>query len=350
MKYLGLFSIGVVDPYASQCLDFVNSTVCLYETEPAFFHPEMLTFEINGPVHGTAGGCQRNCPWHLSRVLDLEPRKSTYSWDGNGRDVDVYVLDTWVDCDHKDFEDRCRELRRFANHRHNARPAHGTHVAGLIGSREHGAAKRANIKSVIVLDDDGTGDLADVAKALEFVKREITRARNRRHIVNLSLKGGKSRVLDQVVREMESLAIVVISAGNDNVDACDYSPNGSAVVGATNLENKMSKFSNFGRCVSILAPGENILSLCPDQHECWMSGTSMAAPLTAGALASFWESVNTNDPQLVWSMFKKQAVRVGQVKPGTSNSFIRLNPKTKCPLLVMASGCGSIDLGELVFS
>lgn len=57
-------------------------------------------------------------------------------------------------------------------------------------------------------------------------------------------------------------------AGNDNRDACAYSPaasKGAITVGASTLGDERAYFSNFGKCVDIFAPGLNIQSI-------WNSG------------------------------------------------------------------------------
>jgi len=83
-----------------------------------------------------------------------------------------------------------------------------------------------------------------------------------------------------------------VAAGNDNADACDYSPAAAEeaiTVGASTLADERAYFSNYGKCVDIFAPGLNIQS-------CWIggrdavktiSGTSMASPHVAGLLAYF---------------------------------------------------------------
>lgn len=313
------------------CLDFVNTTVCFLDTLPAFI-PDDVFVEVVEPV--LAQGCQKLAPWHLSRLLDITPPNNDYRWDADGSAIDVYVLDTWVDCSHRYFDGRCRELKRFAPHKESARPAHGTHVAGLVGSNKHGAAKRVNIKSVPVLGDDGRGWYDDFARALHYVSGLIPR--NKRAVVNMSLKGGKSRVLDKIVEEIQTanIAMMVIAAGNDNMNACEQSPNSKrvAIVGATNLQNTLSSFSNVGECVTISAPGESIQSLCPDQQECWMSGTSMAAPITAGAIAAFWDTQpSAMRAQEVWEKFRRIALRgVLKVRGGTPNLFSHLNARASC--------------------
>jgi len=336
--FMALLPLGL--EFGDECLNFINSTVCLLSNVPYIVPPMAIVEPIQAMSadQTRGGGCQRSAPWHLGRLLDMKPRNSDYRWDGDGSEIDVYVLDTWVDCDHVDFEDRCRELRRFAEHTHAARPPHGTHVAGLVGSRRHGAAKRANIKSVVVLDDNGNGWYDDFVRALHFVKERISKAGNKRAIVNMSLKGPKSRIMDQLVEELQvnNVAVMVIAAGNDNVDACELSPNSRrvAIVGATNIENVQSQFSNFGRCVSINAPGESIVSLCPDQHECYMSGTSMAAPIVAGAIAAYWDTQPASmNAESVWRKFRDNAERDKlRVRGGTPNLFSHLDAKSRCLL------------------
>lgn len=331
MKFAYMAMMPFGERFGDECMDFVNLTVCFMHTVP-YIVPAYVELE---PVQQfeAVGGCQRSAPWHLSRMLDLRPRNMDYRWDGDGSEIDVYVLDTWIDCKHDEFENRCRELKRFAPHRDGARPSHGTHVAGLVGSSEHGVAKRANIKSVPVLDDEGSGWYDDFIKALQFVVQTIRRASNKRAIVNMSLKGPKSRIMDRVVEDMRFVAVMVIAAGNDNVDACELSPTarGVAIVGSTNIDNRLSSFSNYGKCVTINAPGESILSLCPNNLECWMSGTSMAAPITAGAIAVYWDNKLAQDPVEVWKGFLNQAVR-GKlvVRGGTPNLFSHLEARSRC--------------------
>ena len=78
--------------------------------------------------------------------------------------------------------------------------------------------------------------------------------------------------------------------GNDNRDACSYSPAAAekaVTVGASTLSDERAYFSNFGKCVDIFAPGLNILSTYKGNKNAvaTLSGTSMASPHTAGLLA-----------------------------------------------------------------
>lgn len=100
----------------------------------------------------------------------------------------------------------------------------------------------------------------------------------------MSLGGGKSVAInDAVASAVASGVVVVVAAGNNNADACLYSP-ASAVtaltVGATNVTDGRSYFSNYGGCVDVYAPGESIESASSSSATAYVSmqGTSMAAP------------------------------------------------------------------------
>lgn len=317
---------------ALECLPFVNSTVCLYSRPPTLNLANVLMLEQDVRFQATQG-CQRQAPWPLARISNIKPQgvQGDFAYEGRGgRNADVYVLDGWVDCAHRDFEGRCREVARFAEHSQNKAPVHGTHVAGLVGGKMYGAAKQAQIKSVVVLDDEGFGEYSSFVKALEFVKR--TRNPKRNIIVNMSLKGPRSNIVDRVVEELHQggIAIVVVAAGNDNDDACAYSPNSKKIpiVGASTFNNDMTSFSNYGSCVSIIAPGEGIPSLCPGNNYCGMSGTSQAAPLTAGAIAVFWDPRTELKSQQLWTAFLRHSTRrnaLRSVKGQTANRFIMLD-------------------------
>lgn len=125
-------------------------------------------------------------------------------------------------------------------------------------------------------------------------------------VANMSLGGGKSRALDQAVNGAVDAGLhFAVAAGNDNRDACNYSPAAAekaVTVGASTLGDERAYFSNYGKCVDIFAPGLNILStwIGSDHAINTISGTSMASPHTAGLLAyllSIYPSA-TFDPSL----------------------------------------------------
>lgn len=129
------------------------------------------------------------------------------------------------------------------------------------------------------------------------------KTRHKGSVANMSLGGGKSVALDEAVNGAVDTGLhFAVAAGNDNRDACRYSPAGAkkaVTVGASTLGDERAYFSNFGPCVDIFAPGLNILStwIGSDNARNTISGTSMASPHTAGVLAyllSIYPSITFN--------------------------------------------------------
>lgn len=99
-----------------------------------------------------------------------------------------------------------------------------------------------------------------------------------RSIINLSLTGPRSNAIDEAL----SMAVrqygipVFVSAGNSGDDACEYSPPANPdvfAVGASNKNDVVPKFSSYGKCVRIYAPGTNITSTWLDGASHSMDGT-----------------------------------------------------------------------------
>jgi cerevisin len=127
-------------------------------------------------------------------------------------------------------------------------------------------AKKAKIVAVKVLRSNGSGSMSDVVKGIEWVakhhKERLGKAKKDdkvRSVANMSLGGGSSKVLDAAVNAAVAAGVhFAVAAGNDNRDACDYSPAAAQkaiTVGATTIEDSRAWFSNWGKCVDIFAPG-----------------------------------------------------------------------------------------------
>lgn len=110
-------------------------------------------------------------------------------------------------------------------------------------------------------------------------------------IVNMSVGGLKSRVLDYALKYATDLGIhFSVAAGNDHENACKYSPSSSKMVitaGASTKRDTIAFFSNYGQCVDLFAPGVEIESSWLDNKYKIVSGTSMAAPHVTGAMALY---------------------------------------------------------------
>lgn len=262
--------------------------------EPPFYLydlADVLHVEEDTEVRLTAlYDVQYNPEWNLDRVdqRSNELNKKYFSQKSGGKGVDNYVLDTGVDVKHPEFEGRAIWGGNFADKEgpDGCMDAHGTHVAGTIGSKTYGVAKKTTIISVKVLDCQGSGSTSGVIRGIEYVYRS---ERDNRKIINMSLGGSLSSALNRAVSQVTKAGIVVVAAaGNENSDACGSSPaseKSAITVGATNIEDKITYFSNWGSCVDIFAPGSRIKSTVPNKGIDIFDGTSQASPLVSGVVS-----------------------------------------------------------------
>ena len=247
--------------------------------------------------------------WGLSRISQRQSLQENldhaYTWsDSNaGLGVTVYVLDSGVKLEHEEFKTintqwgfTDPDLASYEVDEDLS--GHGTHVAGVVAGAVYGVAKQARLVAVKVLDKDGTGTLSGVLSGLEYVLNDVIRLttdhdQRLKTVVNLSwgFDVEISSINEILTFGRKFLGIIfVAAAGNDNVDACSTSPASSLdviTVGALDVQDRMTSFSNYGVCVDILAPGTDIKAAGVDStvDYTYKSGTSVAAPFVAGVVA-----------------------------------------------------------------
>lgn len=243
-------------------------------------------------------------PWHLSRLSQRDlPLNDTYLYNSTGSchtnpnvKINTYVVDTGIDTEHVDFEGRAVWLKNFADHEDTDCQSHGTHCAGLVGSRHFGVCKDARLFAIKVLDCRGYGTYSSILKGLEYVrkhhteqKKELKSDEKLRSVVSMSLGGGYSVAINKVVEKLLKYGeiYIVVAAGNENNDACKVSPasaKGVLTVMASDIDDNRAYFSNYGKCADIYAPGVDIMSTVPGNKHAKYSGTSMSTPVFAGIL------------------------------------------------------------------
>ena len=212
-----------------------------------------------------------------------------------GSGMHIYIIDSGITATHSEFTGRVVECRDFiAPENDNIcydKDGHGTHVAGIAAGSTYGVATEASIHSLRVLDDDGIGTTASIWAALDYV---LPKCFTERAIINISIDGQSNARENQLVHILDGAGCtVVVAAGNYQHDACTDSPasaDASVTVGSTNFRDEMSRFSNFGPCVDLYAPGEDINSASNvggNNANTVLHGTSMAAPLVAGMIALY---------------------------------------------------------------
>lgn len=146
-----------------------------------------------------------------------------------------------------------------------------------------------------------------------FLKGFASAQKTPKTIVNMSVGGLKSRVLDYALKYATDMGIhFSVAAGNDHGNACKYSPSSSKMVitaGASTKKDTIAFFSNYGQCVDLFAPGVEIESAWLDNKYKIVSGTSMAAPHVTGAMALYLSEKDHTPSDLI-GILKEDSYKV----------------------------------------
>jgi len=254
--------------------------------------PLIKYIELDKPVYALGDYCPNiqsgNQSWGQSRTTRVN---GTGEYNHNkewGSDVDLYVIDTGVNCEHEEFDNiKCSCGPTYSDGIDGCSDgnSHGTFCASIASGNIYGVSKSPNIIGVKVLGDSGMGSTAGVIAGMNYVAGQTG---NR--VASMSLGGGFSQASNDAANAMvESGVALAVAAGNENMDACYKSPASAELaitVGSMDINDKRSYFSNYGKCMDIYAPGSDITGASnnPGTYVTG-SGTSMATPHVAAVLA-----------------------------------------------------------------
>lgn len=265
------------------------------------------TVSMGQPVRVAASNDPlRSRQWSLSSLrAESVWRLSAGGTTGGRRQTVVAVVDTGVS-KHRDLRRGLLTGRDFVDPGTSSTDAngHGTHVAGIVGATANnrlgiaGLAPKTKILPVRVLDASGSGSTDVVARGLVWAVDKGA------DVVNLSLSSGfQDAALRRAVAYAQQRGVVVVAAaGNDGGSlAClfgcpaQYPAAYPGVIGVGSVDANLSRssFSSTGSWVDVAAPGGGIVSTVPTANRlgcagasyCTISGTSMASPHVAAAVA-----------------------------------------------------------------
>jgi subtilisin family serine protease len=238
---------------------------------------------------------QPDVTWGLDRIDQRNGvRDGRYTYNSFAENIDVYIVDTGINVNHLEFNGRAIFHYNSIDNINDDCQGHGTHVAGIVGSQSYGVAKNVSLIAIKVLDCTGTGTTFNIVAGLNAAVNRIIQT-GKRSVINLSLGGDKSSILDSVIQDiaLNYNVVIVVAAGNDADNACNYSPSGLGqsntilVVSASDYNDMKPLWANKGECVDVSAPGLSILSTWKGSLTAVasLSGTSMATPFVVGVVA-----------------------------------------------------------------
>jgi len=286
-------------------------------------------FEEQWGLHNTGQGflisSDTGNPCSITGALDADiDWLEVWNSGTRGHDtIKIAIVDTGIESTHPDFESKIFEtwvasgITTTTTEGPEDLIGHGTHVAGIAAAATNngigisGVGINAMVGSLKackcypgpgILCWTGICEDWDTAEAISYAAAEGY------HVINMSFGGPDDPQLmqDAVNQALGAGLVLVSSAGNEysfNEPSYPAAYNGVIAVAATDHYDNLASFSNFGNWVEVAAPGVNIFSTypgagCLGDPDCynWLSGTSMASPMVAGAAALVYGSIGGDDP------------------------------------------------------
>lgn len=269
--------------------------------------------------------------------MQWAPRKIQADWAWNttvgNSSVLVAVIDTGIDWDHPDLYSNYVQLGYdWVNNDTDPMDdnGHGTHCAGIIAATINNSIGIAGLAQVHimaekVLNSYGWGYFDWVASGI------IHAADQGADIISMSLGGYyQSELVHEAVQYAYSRGVLLIAAaGNDATDMKTYPAAYDEViaVAATDSDDNVAWWSNFGDWIELAAPGVNIYSTVWDNGYTYKSGTSMACPHVAGVAALIFSEFTNRSSEWVRLWLRYTADDLGNPGFDRHYGYGRINAK-----------------------
>ncbi|MDE7214061.1 MAG: S8 family serine peptidase, partial [Anaeroplasmataceae bacterium] len=240
-------------------------------------------------------------------------------------EIIVAVIDTGIDTDHEWFTNRIASggkdftaTKSGSKYEYEDDQGHGTHVSGIIVDLTLDNVKILPIK---VMDASGKGYTSGITLGVQYVT-SLKKSGAKIKALNMSLGGTSTtesnKAYSDCLNEANNNGIVpVVAAGNENTNVSYVTPaNVSCAITVAALANANNMYyrpyySNFGSYVDVCAPGSAILSARMGGGTISQSGTSMAAPHVAAAVALIFTEHQGYTNSEVEKLLKKTAIDLG---------------------------------------
>lgn len=383
-------SIGCASHPSSYIYDYLMAEGLFYRSETTYVFnvfpdiviiPDTLKSGFDPMLYNNTTSPQESSspPWHLDyldhRIDDPSIFDNTYTPPDISHISTVYVADTGVRCEHDEFPaEKCNRLAQFTSSDGTyeypcttpncARDfhGHGTLVSSLVNGNTVGIHSNISMHMLQVLSEDGTGAFSDVLSAIDVAIDHASNLRDlhptAQSVVSLSLgcDCDENAMCSECAQRCPSYfstvandfftagnaqgIYFVFAAGNEGCDACTLSPFSAAenihsnviVAAASTSQETLATFSNYGDCVTLSAPGTDIIGAHYADSGLYtsMSGTSMSTPLIAGILTT---SLAKNKKQyLIETAYTNNGHKIASLVYFSSNTSSNTHTYTSVPL------------------
>lgn len=282
----------------------------------------LAPFIVHEVVRG--GFVMSPAPGNLDVIDGKIDGKYTHHRDGSG--VNVYMLDTGIDFTHPLF---ANVSHRFGtdfidpNGAGGDMNGHGTHTSGIVVQVSSGVT----LIDVRVFDQFGRGTENALLAAVYWVNNDCALSKPKHGCV-INYSGVGLGIDSEVNYAVANTPVAFIgAAGNYAGNACLFSPGRSAtlLVAATYNNRTWWNGSDPGRCVSLSAPGVEIMSAFPNGTWATLTGTSMSDPHVTGVFAQFIQTYpHRTKKRLSNGLLRRATHSVVGEPEWTSNRFIRV--------------------------
>lgn len=271
---------------------FVNviaATVPASSVDALRADPRVARVEADLPIQALG---ELDNTWGVNRI-----GSGTVHAGGNrGTGIKVAVIDSGIDYTHPDLAANYAGGYDFVNNDADPRDdnGHGTHCAGTVAARADGVgvigvAPEARIYALKVLDSTGSGSFSSIIAALQWcVDNKIQVTSN-----SYGSSGNPGTTVEDAFRKAEAAGIINVAAAGNNGTAAGTEDNvnyparyaSCVAVAASDSNNARATFSCTGPKIEVAAPGVGVNSTTMGGGYAAWSGTSMATPHVAGAVA-----------------------------------------------------------------
>jgi thermitase len=259
--------------------------------------------------------------WHLTKIQSSE----AWSVTTGSPSVVVAVIDSGVHATHPDLASNLVPGWNFVKSNSDTSDllGHGTAVAGVIAAASNngigvaGVSWQSRMMPLLVVDENDLATYSNIAEAIQYAADMGIR------LINISAGGGaQSSALQSAVDYAWNKGALIFASAMNNGASDPYYPaacNHVMAVSATDNNDHLASFSNYGSWIAISAPGAGILTTTLGGGYAYWFGTSFSSPVVAGVAAlSLAVNPSLTNAELV-TILEKSADDIGT--PGYSASF-----------------------------